>query len=357
MIKTSNFLDSKKVLVRGLNWIGDAVMSIPLLWKIREALPEAHLAVMSSGWCADIYRLCPAVDEVLDLPPKNQLFQEFKFANWIRSMSFDSAVILPNSFHSAVIPSLAGIGLRFGYKTDNRGFLLSDAVFPPAKGGHTVLYYKDLLDVLGISWPEGSERFELNLSKALGQQADEILNKEGVNEGDTLIGFSPGAAWGPSKRWPAENFKKAVELLTQKDGRKALLFGSPGDKELTAEIRQGAPQKAIDLAGKFDNLHHLVASIAKCQLLVTNDSGPMHIAAAVGTPVVAFFGPTDENISGPWVADSGKAAILRPENCSPCYNSQCKKNGGYCLATISAELCRQAAEQLLAANAKQDNQF
>lgn len=328
-------------------------MSLPVLWKIREALPEAHLAVASSGWCGDIYRQCSAINEVLELPSNGKLFEELKFSNFVRSQNFDSAVILPNSFHSALVPLLAGIKLRFGYQTDGRGFLLSDAAYKPKAKKHTVLYYQELLEILGIDWPSGSEKFDLEITEAVTKETVTILAAHGVSQYKTLVGFSPGAAWGPSKRWPSENFKEALSLITSVEGRHALLFGSPGDKKLTASIREGSEKSSSDLAGAFDNLHHLVAAIKMCDLLVTNDSGPMHIAAAVGTPVLVFFGPTDENISGPWVGNSGKSIILRPENCSPCYNPECRKETGYCLGNITPAQCRDAAESLLAAFSQQ----
>lgn len=331
-------------------------MSLPSLNRIRAALPQAQISVASSGWCADIYRICDAVDDVLDLPAKGRVLEELKFSNWIRTMNFDSAVILPNSFHSAIIPAVSGIKLRFAYNTDGRGFLLSDAVNKPRQQKHTVLYYQELLEVLGIPWLDGEAEFSLNIPDQVKSESNNILKNNGFKAGSPIIGFSPGAAWGPSKRWPAPHFRSVVDQLTRNNRCQALLFGSPGDGELTAEIGKGLGDRIVDLAGKFDNLHHLVAAIKKCDLLVTNDSGPMHIAAAVGTPVVALFGPTDEKISGPWVGSSGKATILRPENCSPCYNSQCRKSGDICLASISPEQCLDAAENLLATFAKQGKQ-
>lgn len=355
MIPKEHFRRTRNLLVRGLNWIGDAVMSLPTLWALRDNLPDTKISVLSPGWCAGIYEICPAVDAVL-VPvkgngPFGKMRAELHTAGELGRLGFDAAIILPNSFRSAVAPFVAGIPQRYGYRTDGRTALLTDGL-PKSHVpvGHTVLYYRPLLEELGVPWPEGVERFDLDIDEQTRDEADEILKKHGVDTNAQLIGFSPGAAWGPSKRWPVERFAEATSLLMETQGRQAVFFGSGGDNELINGIIEKLNVPAASLAGAFEELRHLVAVIDRCSILITNDSGPMHIAAARRVPIVAMFGPTDERISGPWTGAHGKARILRPTDCEPCYNPECQKGAEPCLARISAEEAAAAAEELISAS-------
>jgi heptosyltransferase-2 len=345
---------AERLLIRGLNWIGDAVMSVPTLWKIRAAAPSARITVYAPDWCADIYRICPAVDSVVRPPPKRGAFgfrSEWQAAKRLRSERFEAAIVLPNSFHSALTISMAGIPHRFGYRTDGRGMLLTFCI-PPDKSEirHTVLYYQPLLEALGVPWEKGSERFDLDLSAETLSETEEVFIRRGVDLERELIGISPGAAWGPSKRWPAEHFAAAVAALCPDDNRQAVFFGSPADRELIDRITSSISTRAVSLAGAFDKLRHLIAAVRRCRLLITNDSGPMHIAAALGVPLVAIFGPTDERISGPWTTGRGKSTILRDPACRPCYNPRCDGDGRPCLARIAPEQVVESAEKLLESN-------
>jgi heptosyltransferase-2 len=212
---------------------------------------------------------------------------------------------------------------------------------------HTVLYYRPLLKQFGIPWKDGMERFDLDIDEQILRETDDILKAKNVREDHSIIGFSPGAAWGSSKRWPAEHFREAAGIICSVPGRQAVFFGSPGDTEMISTIAGGLDTPFANLAGAFELLRHLVAAIKQCDLLVTNDSGPMHIAAAVGTPVIALFGPTNEKVSGPWMQSGCKALILRAPGCSPCYNPACSPNGISCLSRISPETVGKAAESIL----------
>lgn len=339
---------AERILVRGLNWIGDAVMSLPTLACLHDAVPAARITVLAPAWCADIYRSCPAVDDVLETPRRSGRFgfnSELALIRTLRRHSFNAAILLPNSMHAAIAPFAAGIQTRIGYRTDGRAFLLTEAVTPlSGLPLHTVLYYRTLLEAVGIPWSSDAERFDLIIPPEIGAQTETILAGRGAIPGRRRIGFSPGAAWGPVKRWPADHFARAAYLLTNEhDDRQALIFGSPADTSLTAAIvAQGG---GIDLAGAFPTLAHLAAALASCDLLVTNDSGPMHLAAAVGTPVVALFGPTDERVSGPW-PPGGRNRIIRAPDCHPCYNPACN-TANPCLARIAPEEVVSAAEELL----------
>lgn len=333
-----------KLLVRGLNWIGDAVMSLPTIWNIRESLPTAHISILSPDWTAGLYQLCPAVDEVIVAPSKG-LFSNLGLSRLLRKRRFDAALILPNSFRSALAPFLARVPHRLGYRTDGRRLLLTHAVSVPetVKSEHTVLYYRPLLEAVGINWL--GERFDLRLTDDTVSEAEVILLARGARPGSQRIGFSPGAAWGPSKQWPVDKFARTARLLSERLGVQPLVFGSDADCELADTFISLSNSDAVNLAGAFEELRHLVAAIASCALLVTNDSGPMHIAAALGVPVVALFGPTDEHRSGPW--SSSRVIITRNPACRPCYKPECKELGHPCMLGIEAETVVEAAEKLL----------
>jgi heptosyltransferase-2 len=335
------------ILVRGLNWIGDAVMSLPTLACLRDSHPGARFTVLAPDWCADIYRCCPDVDAVLELPKRSGRWgmkSELDLIRAIRHQAFEVAVILPNSFHSAIAPFAAGVPRRIGYRTDGRALLLSDGI-SPLKGFrlHTVLYYRPLLEALGISWPSGNERFGFDIPAKVREETEEILASRGVAAGAPRFGFSPGAAWGPSKRWPGSHFAAAAQLTLAEHGGQALFFGSPGDRDMVEGIIAAAG--GIDLAGAFPTLAHLAAALDSCAILLTNDSGPMHLAAALETPVVALFGPTDETVSGPWPPGDFNR-IIRAPDCRPCYNPECN-SAAPCLARITPEQAAQAIAELL----------
>lgn len=336
----------RRLLLRGLNWIGDAAMSLPTLWNIREALPDIHLSVLAPGWSAGLYEICPAVDEVILTPPKG-LLSEITAARNLARGNFDAAFILPNSFRSAVAPALARIPERWGYATDHRGGLLSRAVRLPSRAAseHTVLYYRELLAEAGIEWR--GERFDIELSDRTLQEAEEIIKRNGGGRETLRVGFSPGAAWGPSKRWPADRFASVARRLIESNGIEALIFGSDADTELVGKIVAEAGDRAVGLAGAFPELRHLAAAVSGCSLLFTNDSGPMHIAAALGVPVLALFGPTDERRSGPWGPAKRAVVIARAPHCRPCYNPDCTEPGHPCMEEISVDEVISSAERML----------
>ena len=333
---SDSLLGAERLLVRGLNWIGDAVMSLPTLRNVRDSIPGAYITVFAPGWSAGLYRICPAVDEVIEAPPKGT-FSEFGLARRISSGKYDGALILPNSFRSALGPVLARVPNRWGYATDRRSLLLSHFVRLPerAKKEHTVLYYRELLEATGIAW--AGERFDIDLNEETRSRAEEIVRQRGGETGRRRVGISPGAAWGPSKRWPAQRFAEAARQLIESADCEVLVFGSPADAELARGITETVGRGAVDLSGAFDELAHLAAAIASCGVLVTNDSGPMHLAAALGVPVVAVFGPTDEAKSGPWDSGGGATVIARAPHCRPCYNPQCNEPGHPCMEEIGSD--------------------
>lgn len=349
---------SNALLVIGLNWIGDAVMSLPVLHVLREHYPDSEIYVASRGWSADVYRMSPAVDHVVTVK-KGQGFSTatefFKSAWQLRKAEAENAVILPNSFYSALLAYFSRVSHRYGYYTEGRSFLLSSCVgkLQPEEV-HTVLRYRKLLnDCLDISWPEGEEKFELDISEEERSAAMEKLQQRGLKPDRQTIGFSPGAAWGEAKAWPPEHFAAAAdELLRKSENRCAVFFGSEKDHELNETITGSMKGPAVNAAGAFDSLMQLAAAIDSCHLMICNDSGPMHLAAALATPVVALFGPSDENRTGPW-APAERKRVLRAPGSQPWKRFRHDSTEPRTMDRIPVEAVITAAEELLDSEAYQ----
>lgn len=336
-----------KILVRATNWVGDAVMSLPALQAIRGAYPEAHIAVLARPWVADIYARESFADEVISYEsPRGfkDLAGKRRLARTLAERKFDVAILLQNAFEAAMIVKLAGIPRRIGYNRDGRGWLLTDAIRVPAKGeipGHERFYYLELLRRAGIiaDLPE-SGAIRLAGSQAAASAGTQRFREMGIN--GAVIGISAGAAYGTAKRWLPERFAEAAASL---DGT-AALFGSPDERALCAEIAamlQERGKAVYNFAGQT-SLSEFIELAAACSVYLTNDSGGMHIASALGVPTVAVFGATDYIATGP---TGPLARIIRePVECSPCLLRECPIDHR-CMTRVPAEKVARAARELL----------
>ena len=301
----------KHLVILAPNWLGDAVMALAAIADVRRALPEATIAVAARPAIAPMFRLVPDVNEVVTLERRGWL----QLGADLRGRQFDAALLLPNSLHSALTVARAGVTERWGYRRDGRGQLLTRAV-PPPSGLHQVKYYQQLVDALGF--PNGASEPRLAVSAQSRQAAARLLEEAGWDGRAPFVALAPGAAYGGAKRWPPERFASlALELAA--DGVPTVMIGSGGDRDTAAEVKQAAPQ-VIDLVGRTD-LSQLAGVLALARTLVSNDSGAMHLAAAVGTPVTAVFGPTDERATRPL---GERHAILTANVwCRPCMLREC----------------------------------
>ena len=307
-----------RLVILAPNWLGDAVMALPAIADVRRARPDCRVTIAARPSIAPLFRLLaesggPSDDvEVVTLERRrwSELGAE---VDVLRAGRFDAALLLPNSLRSALMVSRAGIAERWGYRSDCRGRLLTRAVQPP-RVLHQVELYQRLVQALGF--PNGPIEPTLAVPAAARDAAEQLL--AGVDRARPRVAIAPGAAYGGAKRWPPAFFAALARSLAG-DGIETIMVGSAADRRTADEVLQSNPH-VHDLVGKTD-LAALTGILASCRTLVTNDSGAMHLAAAVGTPVTAVFGPTDERATRP--LGDRHAILTGPAWCRPCMLREC----------------------------------
>jgi len=325
--------------VRSTNWVGDAVMSIPALDALRARFPRAEIVLLSKPWVSELYWHHPAVNRQIIYKPKSEHRGPLGFAKLIRELRaerFDAAVLFQNAFHAAWMAWLARIPLRIGYARDNRGILLHDAIEPPlpAAYGHQVYYYLQLLFRAGlIAKPEPVEEIRIRLADEEKTWALRKLGALGLSGQRFLVGLAPGAAFGPAKRWLPERFAGLADRLIGALNADVLIFGSAAERPLAEEIASSMKHTPTIVVGET-SLRQLLSLMAGCRLIVANDSGPMHLAAAMGIPLVAIFGSTDERATGP--LGTRVRIVKQGVECSPCGRRECPIDFR-CMADLSVE--------------------
>lgn len=307
------------ILVRMPNWLGDLVMATPVLVDLRAKFPNASITAMCKSSLCELLRQDETIDELFCFTrPENGFLrrQSRDVIAKIRQAKFDLAVLLTNSFSSAWVCWQGKIPRRIGYPGHFRKWMLTEVVPPPSEPMHQVDQYKRLLEPLGI--PRSATSPSLFVSDEEMERARELLCQQGHKKGEPWIGINPGAAYGLAKCWPPEYFRKlALDLCTQ---WRVVFFGDGSSIELVKSICRDLPSNVIDLAG-LTSLRELACLIKDCSLLISNDSGPMHIADAWGTPLIALFGSTDDAATGPY--RQKEAVINKRVTCSPCLKRVC----------------------------------
>ncbi len=334
------------ILIRATNWLGDAVMSLPALRAMRGRFPDSRIAVLARPWVAALYEGEKSIDRVIPLAGAagaRDWALKWKLVQRLREEHFDLAVVLPNSFESAAVVWLAGVKRIVGYARDARGPLLSDAIALPEKGGiprHERFYYLELLRRAGLieAIPQVDE-IRLDGIAEARRRGEDLFARFGVKP--PVIGVSPGAAYGAAKRWLPERFGEAAARLAVEIGGSVAVFGSAAERPMCEEVAGAA--KGRNFAGETD-LRAFIDMTAACRLFLTNDSGAMHVASALGIPSVTVFGPTDERATGPL----GAAARLvrEPVECAPCLLRECPIDHR-CMTRVTAQQVIAAAEELI----------
>ncbi len=336
-----------RIVVRGVNWLGDAVMSTPALRRLRERFPQSHITLVSPAKLGGLWMGHPDVDEVMTFERGDGLWS---VSRRLRSGRFDVAVILPNSPRSALESLLAGVPRRVGRRWPWRSWMLTDPVPAPAHAvamrkrpieeirsrvasassvrdpdpdlrAHQMHHYLDLLAALGADPSPLPPRLAVT-----GAEVEAVRLKHGFRPGSAWLGVNAGAEYGPAKRWPADRFAAVADVIRREFDCGIAIFGGLGDVALAAELAEqlqtAAPTLRI-LAGKT-SLRELLAALRCCRVLLTNDTGPMHVAAALSVPVVVPFGSTSPVLTGPGFPGDPRHRLIRSTApCSPCFLRTC----------------------------------
>lgn len=329
-----------RLLVRATNWVGDAIMALPALHAVRARFADAEISILALPYVADIYYGQGVADELIRYDRKGEhagIRGREKLAALLKAKTFDTALLLQNAFDAAWIAWRAGIPERIGYDRDARGFLLTKAIRVPHRGeipSHEKFYYLELLKRAG--WLEALPdvpEILLRVAEAQARIAEEKLRGFGSRVGVMRLAVGAGASYGSAKCWPTERFATAINQLTRECGAEVLLFGTPAESAVSAAIQSSLDRPALDLTGKTE-IADLPAMFSRCTAFVGNDSGAMHVAAAVGLPVVAIFGPTDPEGTAPVTPRS--TIVQEKPYCSPCFLRRCPTDHR-CMTAIAPE--------------------
>lgn len=337
-----------KILVRATNWVGDAIMSIPALCAIRQRWPDAQITILARPGVAELYNGQPFADRVMpfNAASRSPVAMEVVAAS-LRAEQFDCAVLLQNAFSAAWLVWRAKIAERIGYARDGRAILLSRVVKVPRKGEiptHESFYYLELLRRAG--WLEAIPQvaqISLALQAGAADAAEQRLREAGVRAGGKRIAVAPGAAYGSAKCWSPDRFASVADALVDEFGADVILFGTSSELEICRQIADRMHHRPVVLAGQT-SMGELPALFSRCSLFVGNDSGAMHVAAAVGLPVVAVFGSTDPHGTAP--VTFRRRLVQHPVACSPCFLRECPIDHR-CMERVSVEDVREAAVKLL----------
>ncbi len=323
-------IDKKKissVLVRAPGWIGDSVISMPVVRTIRENFPKAFITVSVKDRVKELWDGFIYADEVVSDSEQK--------LNGRRG--YDLGVIFPNSFSSAYRMLRAGVKNRAGYSTEMRGLLITHRV--PKRGKfrsiHLIEEYFDILRHLGLKIHSKALFFKVPAKAS--NKIDRLISEQGCNDGRPIIGICPGASFGKAKAWPPERYSEVVKFLTAKYGARIALFAGKGETACAKIILQGLKKSDILSAGGELTITESAALIERCSLFISNDTGPMHIAAALNVPVIGIFGSTNPVWTGP--LGSKSRVLYKKTECSPCFQRVCprKRNKYECLLNINAE--------------------
>jgi len=345
----------KKLLIRGTNWVGDAVMSVPAMREIRRIFRGAQITLLVRPWVKDVYSAVEFVDDVRVYDrsgPHKGWTGLNRIVSELKRERFDAAILLPNSFEAAFLCWRARIPIRIGYVRDGRALLLTHAcrIHPDIRKLHQSYYYLGILSEAGLIDSSSWQRQEVPLSITIGvleedrRSARQMLQGAGISDADKIVGLNPGAFYGGAKRWLTERYAEVADTLAQRHGVRILLFGAPGERRIAEEIMQKMKCRPVTLAGQT-TLGQLMALLLECDLLITNDSGPMHLAAALNVPQLAIFGSTSAAATGPLSPLSEVIGV--PVECSPCFLRECPIDFR-CMTAITVDRVVVAAEKKLA---------
>jgi heptosyltransferase-2 len=339
-----------KILIRVTNWIGDAIMALPALRAVRAKFSDAEIAILARPYVADIYRDQQICNQLINYGP-NGIHAGFsgreRLARELRAQKFDVALLLQNAFDAAWLAWRANIPERIGYARDGRSLLLTKPVPVPAPGEiptHEKFYYLELLRRAGWMDSLPDESFiPLTVSEVKRRRASEFLEESGARPHSLRVAIGAGASYGSAKCWPPPRFAELASRLQAQNDADVILFGTAAESAVSNAIAARMRQPPIDLTGKTA-IADLTALLSQCHLFIGNDSGAMHVAAAVGLPVVAIFGPTAPLDTAP-VTPRCTIVQERPY-CSPCFLRRCPTDHR-CMTKVTPDMAEAAVRPWL----------
>ncbi len=337
----------KNILIRCPNWVGDIVMATPVFGCIRENFPEAKITGCVRKYARGIIEDGPWFDRIIECHDKN-LYGFIETVSRIREFKPEMAILLPNSTRSFLTAKLGGARLIYGYKRNIRKFFISGGPDPVRTNGGIkpmpmIRYYSEICRYLGIKIA-ADPKPRLFISSYLEEKGERTLRAHGISSTDKVIGLNPGASFGSSKCWPPENFAKLAEFIEEEIRCKIMLFAGPGEEKIAKAIVDKSRADIINTAPDNIDLAHLKPLIKRCELLVTNDTGPRHYAVAFDIPVVVLMGPTNPLYTA---ANLERTMVLREElDCSPCHKKTCPTDHR-CMKDISPEKVFEGVKRML----------
>ena len=341
-----------KIVVRGANWIGDSVMTIPALKRLRSGFPNASIYLHTRSWAEGVFRDANFLDGIIPIDQSgSKVGNVLKQARELKKHDFDACYLFPNSFESALVAKLAGIKERVGYSTEKRGIFLTRAVPVPfwKSERHESEYYLNLIEPPNPLEASSETAFPLlSVSEERRANAFNLLKAHGADSRGPLVALGPGSTNSLAKRWPGENFASLSDKLRDKLNATVALLGSKEDMAVSAEISKIVSTPLIDLTGKTD-LAAATAILSVADLFISNDMGLAHIAAAVDTSTIAIFGPTKELTTHP--IGPRVETIREPVECSPCMLRICPIDHR-CMTRITPDRVFESAAKMLETQAR-----
>lgn len=347
-MKVSQAEENKRILIVNVNWLGDVLFSTPFIKALRRYCPDGYIACMVVPRCREVLEGNPNLDEIILFHEDGKhkgFLGKLRFVRYLKSRGFHQAVLLHRSLTRTILVWLSGIPERIGYYTKKRGLLLTHRVILPGAGLHRARYYLNLAQAMGIEFDEdcGCEFFITDNERRWAQG---FLKEEGIGGDDILVALNPGGNWEP-KRWPWKNFAELADRLLGELGAKVVFTGSAKDGKLARQICESmkAPLPIIS-CGKT-TLKQLGAIFERSNLVISNDSGPLHIAVSMKRQTLGLYGPTSPDITGPFEKKEKTSVVIHKDvGCQlPCYKLSCSDYK--CMKAISVDEVFEAASALV----------
>jgi len=337
-------MEPKRILIWEQNWLGDVLFSTPFIKAIRKRYKDAHIAVIVNPASREIVKGNPRIDEIIIFDEKNEhrgIMGRIKFIMELRKKKFDTAFFMHRSCSRAIICEFAGVKNRIGYFYKKRNLMLTDIVEIPDKPLHKIEYFLNIAKhVKADIADKNMEFFVADVDK---NYVKEMLERNSIREKDGYIVLNPGANW-PPKRWPEENFADLAEKLIKKYNIKVVISGGEDDLAKALRIQDLTPQRLVITCGRT-TLKQLGSLFERAKVIISADTGPLHLARAVGAKVIALFGPTSHDLTGPY-GDGIYSIIHKNVRCKvPCYEVNCKDNR--CMKAITVKDVMKEIEKFL----------